>query len=362
MPDDFESIQITTLINAIFYATPVGLALFGENVDKVYANQTFCEIFGYECEMLQKDMEAVAMLPAQIVADIRARYPFLNEREQPAAPQRHAATKRSGEPLVVRVTTAPFETNGRRFTVYTLSDITELEQLRQHNADARRVVRHDLRNYIASMGAAAEMLAEACAHDNADLRHEMLEYIRQTVLDATDLMENAQQAMLIEEQAYTITKTRLDLTQSLDSAVRTVAELARKRDIHIHITPCLDTADEQTGLCAEAPLLVNGERTLLTRMFINLLKNAVEAAPAGGAVHVTLKRNAEAVTVRMTNPGAVDPVLRERVFEKYATSKDQGVGLGCYIARRIAELHGGTLALDERPGHVAMTVTLPKAP
>ena len=90
----------------------------------------------------------------------------------------------------------------------------------------------------------------------------------------------------------------------------------------------------------------------LTQVLVNLLQNALEATPAGGSVTLRVgPRPGGGVmfTVDDTGPGLAEE-MRGRLFVAGATTKPTGNGLGLRIARAIAEQHGGTLRLEDRPG------------
>jgi len=106
---------------------------------------------------------------------------------------------------------------------------------------------------------------------------------------------------------------------------------------------------------------VQGEEPLLYSMMANLVKNAIEAAPAGSTVSVTF-RNGGASTFSVHNEGVVPESIRGRFFEKFVTAgKPGGTGLGAYSARLIATTLGGSIscASSSREG-TTLTVTLPR--
>lgn len=78
----------------------------------------------------------------------------------------------------------------------------------------------------------------------------------------------------------------------------------------------------------------------------NLIVNALEASPVGGRIEIRLERG-ECARVVIRNQGEVPQALRERFFEKYATSgKTAGTGLGTYSALLFAEAQRGCVELD----------------
>ncbi len=96
----------------------------------------------------------------------------------------------------------------------------------------------------------------------------------------------------------------------------------------------------------------------------NLVSNAVAFAGEGGAVWVTVEDAGERarLVVEDTGPGVPED-LRERIFDRYVTTRDGGTGLGLALTRAIVQAHGGTIVVRERTqGGAAMVVTLPRSP
>jgi len=82
----------------------------------------------------------------------------------------------------------------------------------------------------------------------------------------------------------------------------------------------------------------------------NLMRNAVEASPEGAPVEVKAAREGEALTVAFLDRGeGIPQESLERIFEPFFTTRTRGTGLGLAVARRIVELHGGTLTARNRP-------------
>ncbi|MGE4503849.1 MAG: sensor histidine kinase [Desulfovibrionaceae bacterium] len=115
--------------------------------------------------------------------------------------------------------------------------------------------------------------------------------------------------------------------------------------------------------CPEG-LAVAADAALLEGAFLNLVKNACEAALPGGGVAVEAEAVGGGVRVVITNPGEVPQEVRGRLFRKYVSSrKAGGKGLGSYSARLSVEAHGGTIDLDtSEPGRTTVTVFLPASP
>ena len=99
------------------------------------------------------------------------------------------------------------------------------------------------------------------------------------------------------------------------------------------------------------------DREPVRRSLINLVRNAIQASPAGGTVEVRLDRDSAMATLRVLDEGpGLDPAAGERVFDAFFTTRATGTGLGLALVRRVAEEHDGTVALRNRPSAGAEAV------
>ena len=108
-------------------------------------------------------------------------------------------------------------------------------------------------------------------------------------------------------------------------------------------------------------VMLTADPQLIRAALLNLLLNAAQAMDGRGRIAVNIARvgNHCTIEIRDSGPG-VPPELHDRVFEPFFTTKARGGGLGLPIARRTAELHGGTLTLDAaETGGATFTMALP---
>lgn len=118
---------------------------------------------------------------------------------------------------------------------------------------------------------------------------------------------------------------------------------------------------------ADAAIFVNADASRLRQVVENLLANAVKHSPTSAPVHVQINRVSQTdgeravVEVIDQGPGVPDEVL-PRIFDRYVSgeAKRGGLGLGLYLAKRIARLHGGDLQVENLPGKGArFTLAIP---
>ena len=170
------------------------------------------------------------------------------------------------------------------------------------------------------------------------------------------MVERNLDLLKIEQGRYALSPSPVPVAALLLRLGREYAAMARARQVSLRIVgPGCDVQEDDP--------VVAGESTLLAAMLANLLANALEAAPAGSEVRVALSVAAGEARIVVHNLGAVPGDIRARFFAKYATSgKKDGTGLGAYLARTVARLHGGDIAMatDDVAG-TTLTVRLPRA-
>ncbi len=128
---------------------------------------------------------------------------------------------------------------------------------------------------------------------------------------------------------------------------------------------------EERGLALhyEAPehLPVHGDRDLIGQAMVNLLDNALKFSPAGGAVHLSARQDAAGtvLVVQDAGPGlcAADRArATQRFFRAEQARNTPGCGLGLALVEAVAQLHGGSLGLEDAAPGLRASLTLPARP
>ena len=138
----------------------------------------------------------------------------------------------------------------------------------------------------------------------------------------------------------------------INAALLLIGDQLRKVDI-----------DVQTNLDRTLPPIM-GHAIALERVLINLLSNARDAMPQGGAVMITSGLLSDRLgwlhlTVADTGPGIPADTL-DKVFNLLYTTKANGSGLGLWLSRRIVHEHNGRIEVQSEPGRgTTFTITLP---
>jgi signal transduction histidine kinase len=205
-------------------------------------------------------------------------------------------------------------------------------------------VAHELRNPLTSVKGLVQVnLREAEA---GGLPAEDLRVIEHEVRR----MERTLQTFLDFARPPRPDRRRLDLADVVDRVYALVGGRARKQSVALRF-------DRPAG-----PVRVDGDPDQLQQLVLNLVLNALDAMPSGGAVEVEIRppRDGQVeLLVRDTGPGIAAHIL-PKVFETFVSSKETGIGLGLPVSRRIAEDHGGGLTAYNLPaGGACFALRLP---
>jgi signal transduction histidine kinase len=110
--------------------------------------------------------------------------------------------------------------------------------------------------------------------------------------------------------------------------------------------------------------MVDGDPAQIHQVLVNLLLNGMDAAGASGVLDVVVSEAEEPggscrISFHDSGKGLPEEVLSQ-LFDPFVTTKEQGIGLGLAVSRRIVEEHGGTIvASNHAAGGAEFTVTLP---
>lgn len=116
--------------------------------------------------------------------------------------------------------------------------------------------------------------------------------------------------------------------------------------------------------CAPTLPAVHCMEGQLKQVFMNLLRNSMEAMPNGGTINIAIQMHSECdIVVRIADHGCgIPPELLSRIGEPFLTTKETGTGLGMMVTRQIIEGHGGRMLLESEVNHgTVVSIVLPVA-
>ena len=291
-------------------------------------------------------------LPMQYAISHRA--PVSNEIEFLLANGRRLFVQNDVEPL--------YDTHGDIYgCVSVVVDVTDrkLSEMALREVDRRKdeflaTLSHELRNPLAPMRTALELMRLApddptiFAKVHATMERQLLHLVRITdeLLDVARITRN-----IVE-----LRRERIDLRTVIDSAVESTQPIVDSRAQALTIT------------LPSAPVWMHADFTRLAQVFANLLNNASKYTERGGQIRVRASAADGSAIVRVEDTGmGIPPDMLPRIFDMFTQLQEHrdrtqgGLGIGLTLARRLVELHGGTIeGASDGPGRGSrFTVRLP---
>jgi len=192
------------------------------------------------------------------------------------------------------------------------------------------VLAHELRNPLASLKGHAQLLTEALPEGRSRTKAERV------VKEALRL-EDLTSSLLAFVRTGTIHRQETDPV----AVVRAAAE---------EVDPRLIELDAQA-----APSSWSLDAARMQQVLSNLLRNAVQASPPGSPVFARIATEEKALLYEVRDVGTGIPAGQENViFEPFHTGRPLGNGLGLAVARRVVELHGGSIRASNHPAGGAL--------
>jgi two-component system sensor histidine kinase CreC len=219
------------------------------------------------------------------------------------------------------------------------NDMRDVLAGRSFTEEYIQTLTHELKSPLSAIRGAAELLREPLPEIH---RERFSNHIREQVQRLQDLADRLLQLASLEKQRTLEQVQAVDLLALMREAVDAIQPAAQIKQITFNI-------EAPDGVSAD------GDRFLLYQAFANILANAVDFAPAGSIIDVTIRAEAEEAEfqVRDRGPGIPDFAIN-RVFEKFYSlprpdSGRKSTGLGLAFVREIAQLHGGKVSINNRP-------------
>ncbi|ROO84993.1 signal transduction histidine kinase [Actinocorallia herbida] len=248
-----------------------------------------------------------------------------------------------------RITLPPQHDELRALAVTSNEMIAHLETSLLREREFTSSTSHDLRTPLAAMRVE---LDEALLHpDDTDWPP-----LARRLLTSVDRLQQLVEDLLV--------LARLDAGAAQDQQVLDLADLVQGEITRLRGTDALP--DELDLEVRTGPAPVHGSRIQLTRLFDNLLDNALRHADH--RVGIDVRTEADQVVLQVANDGdAIPEDKREAVFERFTrldasrTKDTGGSGLGLTIVRDIAHAHHGTAHITPSPEGTRVTIRLPRA-
>ena len=212
---------------------------------------------------------------------------------------------------------------------------------------------HELRNPLSTMMVNLKLLAENLQDDSTNF-----EDIRRRALLKVDVLRRQAERLqsLFDDflnlaTPYNLQRASCDLNKVVLRLVEFFEPMLKSSGVMLEVS------------LAGEPVVVNADEKLLSQALLNLVVNAQEAMPQGGALNISVARARGQAKILVADTGiGIAEKDRDRVLRPFFSTKSKGTGLGLSITRRIIQEHAGTLNfIRNNPDGTIFTITLPAA-
>jgi signal transduction histidine kinase len=221
---------------------------------------------------------------------------------------------------------------------------TELKASRENLARAERElawkemakqVAHEIKNPLTPIKLSIQHLVQAYRQGAKDFG-DILQRVSQTVVEQIDVLTRIASEFSNFARMPERTFERVDLSTLLQETIDLFKEV---QGIEFRYTS------------SNVPAVVVADQDELRRVFINIVRNSVQAMEKGGVVVVELKVEHQVCSIRISDTGSGIPEeIQSRVFQPNFSTKTDGMGLGLAITRKVIEDLNGTISLRSKVG------------
>jgi PAS domain S-box-containing protein len=326
---------------ATLFANRAAAAMTG-HADPAFEGMTCHQIF---CRSRQPcdpgDEDCLLERAASTGATVRQTHPFISCDGTPGTADIVAtpmAGKGAPEERVIFSVRDITETS--RSTIAAMEHLRDVEESSQLKALLTDIVGHDILNPASVIRYTVDILRESETDSRKQLLWEMLDRNLSSIIKIVENVSLYSKLEKAEELEY----RPMDLSSLIDSVIANMEKDRLEKSLAIYFC--------RQGECRAR---VN---PMMEDVFMNILSNAARHSPVGGriAVDIADDGNQWIVSVRDSGDGVPDEA-KEKIFNRFTRlnerDKSGALGLGLSIARRIMDLHGGSVQVRDAPGNGA---------
>jgi signal transduction histidine kinase len=230
----------------------------------------------------------------------------------------------------------------------------ELETASRHKSEFLASMSHELRTPLNAIIGFSQVLRQRLFGEINPRQEEYLDDILASGNHLLSLINDVLDLSRVEAGHIELELRDVSLRGALERSVVMVRERAAESGLRLSLELAPDVD------------VVRADERRIHQIVFNLLSNAVKFTPAGGGVVVAAERAGHEARVSVTDTGpGVAPEDRERIFEEFhqteiGAQRRDGTGLGLAVSRRLVELHGGRIWVEDGPrGGSRFVFTLP---
>ena len=249
---------------------------------------------------------------------------------------------KGGVSVELDVIARPFDYHGRRFTFFTAKDISESKR----KSALEKIFFHDILNLASGIYSVIDLFKDGTIDD---LPEEMLDMLHKSSFDMVKEINDYRTLILAERGELKAMPKTLNAGTMLKDVAEIYSAAGTGRGVRIQVREDSCSCDMKT------------DPSLLKRILINMLKNAMEASGRGDKVTVWCEAGDKDIVFCVNNPAVMTEDVKTQVFRRTFTTKATGSGLGTYSIKLLGEnfLKGRVNFTSEEGEGTTFRVALP---
>ena len=343
------------LYDNLFGAFPVALAVLNQKLIIQYSNRNFTKLFATEADIAGREIGS--FLPFVEVKGLMGR---AGRDRKPKEAELKLRLSHGGSAFF-KTAIIPFGLGSELDSLFlvSLEDVSERVRLEEQLLEAEKLsamghmaatIAHELGNPLGIMITSLEFVRQSLQQSHSELEGH-LEVIQQNVVRMHELLTSLSDMSGLGRFRL----EREDIRKAVIPVLSFVGKMAEKSGITVKSDLALNCP----------PCLIDVRQ--LRQVFLNLLKNAMEAMPKGGTITVRcgyrpglpvparqtggISANEGSVTVEVEDTGIGVPSRDlETIFKPFYSTKQKGMGLGLSLCKGIIEKHGGSIRVESQEG------------
>lgn len=240
-------------------------------------------------------------------------------------------------------------------TVLHVRDVTERALMEQRLRRMERYaglgslatgLQHEIKNPLSALSLHVQLLDEALVEQSSTKEiDEMLGVIRTEINRLASVLEGFRDYASMSEPG----RSAVDLSALIKKLVRFIGPQAEQQQVKIEV-----------HLPEEKLPDMQADSVHIDQVLLNLALNALQAMPDSGTLSISLSREGEWYRIDVSDTGKGIPIeFRERIFDPYFTTRNEGTGMGLALCEKIVRQHDGTIELSTGSSGTTFTVLLP---
>ncbi|WP_417381868.1 two-component system sensor histidine kinase NtrB [Gimesia sp.] len=344
--------EVKVLASDVLGSMDQGVLTTDRNESITSINPRGMELLGLHGNVLDQPLSVVGIehtLLSVICSHVNAHHSPVRDCDYTITTQGHEQTLRAGCSLLRN------EQQEELGTVIHVRDVTERALMEQRLRRMERYaglgslatgLQHEIKNPLSALSLHVQLLDEALMGQNLSPEvDEMLGVIHTEIIRLTAVLEGFRDYASMSEPG----RSDVDLAALINKLARFIRPQAEQQHVKVEV-----------NLAEKTLPAIKADSVHMDQVLLNLALNALQAMPDGGTLSISLQQEGEWLRIKVTDTGKGIPAeFRDRIFDPYFTTRNDGTGMGLALCEKIVRQHDGTIDVKTGAGGTTFSVILP---